>query len=252
MQNTVLITGATSGFGRACAEKFGHNEWRLVLIGRRQDRLAELERQLCKKTHVHTIALDIRDRNVVLKELHNLPEPFCEIDVLINNAGLALGVTPAHKSNLDDWETMIDTNIKGLVYCTHCILPQMVKRNHGHVVNIGSIAGQWPYPNINAYGASKSFVRQFSFNLRADLFGTKVRVSLIEPGMGDSEFALVRLKGDEKKARELLQNAEVLKPVDIAEAVFWTVNLPQHVNVNTLQIMPTSQSWGPLVIHRGS
>jgi 3-hydroxy acid dehydrogenase / malonic semialdehyde reductase len=250
LNKTVFITGATSGFGRACAEKFADSEWSLILVGRRRDRLKEIEKKLCKKTNVHTISLDIRDSNAVQQEIRNLPDPFGKVDVLLNNAGLALGMEPAYASNIEDWDTIIDTNIKGLVYCTRCLLPQMVDRNAGHIVNIGSIAGQWPYPNINTYGASKAFVRQFSFNLRADLFGTKVRVSLIEPGMADSEFALVRLKGDQQKAKQLLQNAEVLKPADIAEVVFWTVSLPDHVNINSIQVMPTSQTWGPFKIHR--
>ena len=177
-------------------------------------------------------------------------EPFAEVDVLLNNAGLALGLEPSWDVSIDDWDTMVDTNIKGLMYCTRAILPKMVRRNSGHVVNIGSTAGSWPYPGGNVYGGTKAFVQQFSRNLRADLIGTQVRVTYIAPGMAESEFSNVRFKGDEKMAAAVYKGAEPLRPKDIAEAVYWVVNRPAHVNINAVEMMPVDQTWGALAVSR--
>jgi len=250
MNNTVLITGATSGFGQSCARRFSENGWNLVLIGRRIDRLEALKSELMHKSLVHAIPLDVRDRDNVTARLQSLPELFRNVDVLINSAGLALGLGPAHRIDLDDWDTMVDTNIKGLMYCTRSLLPGMVERNRGHIINMGSVAGSNPYPGGNVYGASKAFVAQFSRNLRSDLLGTRVRVTNIEPGMAETEFSIVRFKGDVAKADGVYQNTEPLTGPDIAEIAYFVATLPEHVNINSLEVMPTSQAWGPLAVHR--
>ncbi len=250
MSSTVLITGATSGFGQSSARRFSENGWDLVLIGRRADRLESLKSELSGKSRVHTITLDVRDRQSVTSRLQNLPEAFQNVDVLINSAGLALGLLPAHQTDLDDWDTMVDTNIKGLMYCTRSLLPAMVVRNRGHIINLGSVAGSNPYPGGNVYGASKAFVAQFSRNLRADLLGTRIRVTNIEPGLAETEFSVVRFKGDASKAAGVYQNTEPLTGIDIAEIAFFVATLPAHVNINTLEVMPTCQAWGPLAVHR--
>jgi len=245
MAKTILITGATSGFGKACAEYFAGQGWKLILTGRRTDRLEALQHQLGDAVR-QTIALDVRDREQVLTLLSGLSD----VDVLLNNAGLALGLEPSWDVDLDDWETMVDTNIKGLMYCTRAILPQLVKRNGGHIVNIGSTAGAWPYPGGNVYGGTKAFVQQFSRNLRADLIGTKVRVTLVAPGMAESEFSNVRFKGNDEQAAKVYQGTESLQAEDIAETVFWIVNRPAHVNINAIELMPVDQAWGAFAVHR--
>lgn len=250
MNNTILITGATSGFGRACALRFATEGWQLVLAARRHDRLADLQQKLGNETPVYIIELDVRDQQAVVDKFENLPENFLAVDVLVNNAGLALGLEPAQQSKLSDWNVMVDTNIKGLMYCTRAILSGMVRRNRGHIVNIGSIAGDWPYPGGNVYGATKAFVKQFSRNLRADLFGTAVRVTNIEPGMAESEFSLVRFKGDREKADKVYQGTRPLTPEDIAEMVHWVVSQPPHININRLEVMPTCQTWGAFAVDR--
>ncbi|MGX9963729.1 SDR family NAD(P)-dependent oxidoreductase [Roseomonas sp. F4] len=246
-----LITGATAGFGLAIARRFAADGWRIVAAGRRQDRLeglvAELGAERC-----HAVTLDVRDRAAVEQALAVLPAGFMDIDLLVNNAGLALGLNPAQGADLDDWDAMVDTNCKGLMYVTRAILPGMVARNRGHVVNIGSTAGEWPYPGGNVYGATKAFVRHFSLNLRADLHGTAVRVTDIEPGLvGGTEFSAVRFKGDADKAAAPYAGTDPLLPEDIADAVHWVATRPARVNVNTLQVMPVSQSFGPLRVHKG-
>lgn len=247
---TIFITGASSGFGAACARIFAIKSNRLVLAARRIDQLLALQEELTGTADIHIIPLDVRDREAVQGAVELLPERFREIDVLINNAGLALGLEPAHQVNLDDWDTMVDTNIKGLMYCTRFVLPGMVARNRGHIVNISSTAGAWPYPGGNVYGGSKAFVTQFSRNLRCDLLGTKVRVSCIQPGMAETEFSQVRFKGDQEKAATVYEGAEALTAEDIAETVQWVVNRPAHVNINTLELMSIDQAWGPFAIHR--
>jgi 3-hydroxy acid dehydrogenase/malonic semialdehyde reductase len=250
MSETVFITGATSGFGESCAKLFAKKGWRLVLAARRTNRLIKLQEDLSNKTSVYIIALDVRNREAVQAELVNIPEAFQNIDVLINNAGLALGLEPAYEANLDEWETMVDTNIKGLMYCTRSLLPGMVERNRGHIINIGSVAGNWAYPGGNVYGATKAFVKVFSQNLRSDLLGAQVRVTNIEPGLAQSEFSTVRFRGDVKKAAQVYAGTEPLTPDDIANIIYWVVSLPTHVNINSIEVMPTCQTWGPFAIHR--
>lgn len=250
MAKTVLITGATSGFGLACAELFAENNWNVILTGRRKERLKSLEKDLGKFSKIYSSTLDVRDKKQVEDFINGLPDTFSKIDVLINNAGLALGLEPAQEAKLDDWEIMVDTNIKGLLYCTKAVLADMVEKNSGHIVNIGSTAGNWPYPGGNVYGATKSFVQQFSRNLRADLLGTNVKITNIEPGMAETEFSQVRFKGDKKRADKVYENADVLQPGDIAEIIHWVVNTPVRVNINTLEVMSTCQTWGPLQIYR--
>jgi len=247
---TIFITGASAGFGAACARIFAQPGNRLILTARRIDPLLALQAELAGTAEIHIIPLDVRDREAVQGAVNSLPEPFREIDVLINNAGLALGLEPAHQVNLDDWDTMVDTNIKGLMYCTRLILPGMVARNRGHVVNISSTASSWPYPGGNVYGGTKAFVTQFSRNLRCDLLGTKVRVTCIQPGMAETEFSKVRFKGDDAKAAQVYEGVEALTAADIAETVLWAVNRPAHVNINTLEVMPIDQAWAPFAIHR--
>lgn len=245
MAKTILITGATSGFGKASAEYFAAQGWQLILTGRRRERLEQLEKKLGASIR-QVITLDVRDRDQVFEQLGSL----IDVDVLLNNAGLALGLEPAWDVNIDDWEVMVDTNIKGLMYCTRAVLPQMVKRGSGHIVNIGSTAGAWPYPGGNVYGGTKAFVQQFSRNLRADLLGNNIRVTNLAPGMAESEFSEVRFKGNVEQAAKVYQGAKPLLPQDIAETVFWIVNRPAHVNINAIEMMPVDQAWGPFSIHR--
>ena len=247
---TIFITGASAGFGAACARELAKEGNRLVLTARRLEPLRQLQEELTQQCDIHVIQLDVRDRQAVQQAVASLPESFHEVDVLVNNAGLALGLEPAHQVNLDDWETMVDTNIKGLMYCTRLLLPGMVARNHGHIVNISSTAGAWPYPGGNVYGGTKAFVTQFSRNLRADLLGTRVRVTCIQPGMAETEFSQVRFKGDDGKAAQVYAGAEPLTAEDIAETVSWVISRPSHVNVNTLEVMCLDQAWGHLAVHR--
>lgn len=245
---TVLITGATAGFGSAAARRFAKDGAKLVLAGRRAERLDELKAEL--KVPVHTLVLDVRSREAVTDAINDLPKDFAAIDVLVNNAGLASGLDPAHKANLDDWEVMVDTNIKGLMYVARAVLPGMVERKRGHIINLGSVAGTYPYPAGSVYGGTKAFVEQFSLNLRNDLGGSGVRVSCIEPGMCETEFSVVRFKGDESKAAAVYQGMKPLSADDIAEQIHWIASLPAHVNINTLEIMPVAQSWAGFAVHR--
>ncbi|MDD5284871.1 MAG: SDR family oxidoreductase [Desulfuromonadaceae bacterium] len=247
---TIFITGASSGFGAASARMFAAEGCRLVLTARRIDPLLKLQDELSGTSEIHIIPLDVRDREAVHGAVESLPDRFRNIDVLLNNAGLALGLEPAHQVDLDDWDTMVDTNIKGVMYCTRFVLPGMVARNSGHIVNISSTAGAWPYPGGNVYGGTKAFVTQFSRNLRCDLLGTKVRVTCIQPGMAETEFSKVRFKGDENKASGVYQGTQPLRGEDIAETVRWVVSQPSHVNVNTLEVMSIDQTWGPFAINR--
>jgi len=249
MKKTVLITGASAGFGEACARKFAGSGNRLILAARRIEKLEALQKEL-SDTESHVIQLDVRDRKGVAETLSGLPDSFQNIDILINNAGLALGLRPAYEADLDMWETMVDTNIKGLMYCTRQILPGMVKRRQGHIVNIGSVAGSTPYPGGNVYGATKAFVKQFSNNLRSDLNGTPIRVTNIEPGLAETEFSIVRFNGDTARAAEVYKGAQPLTAEDIAEIVHWVTSLPSHININRLEVMPVCQAWGPFSIFR--
>lgn len=247
---TAFITGASAGFGVAIARRFAAHGSRVVLAGRRLDRLQALAAELGERAL--PLMLDVSDRGAVEAALAGLPAAFAEIDLVVNNAGLALGLEPAQRASLDDWQTMIDTNITGLVNVTHALLPGLVARGRGHVVNIGSTAAEWPYPGGNVYGATKAFVHQFSMNLRADLLGTPIRVSNIEPGLcGGTEFSAVRFHGDQAKADKVYENTQPLTAEDIADTVYWVATLPAHVNINNLQLMPVCQANGPLAVHRG-
>jgi 3-hydroxy acid dehydrogenase/malonic semialdehyde reductase len=247
---TVLVTGASSGFGRACALKFSTAGHRVILAARRTDRIDSLAETLRANAPCLAVTLDVRDREQVTEKLGSLPTEFAEVDILVNNAGLALGLETADKANLDHWDAMVDTNIKGLMYCTRAILSGMVARGAGHIVNIGSVAASWPYPGGNAYGASKAFVQQFSRNLRTDLIGKNIRVSLVEPGMCETEFSLVRFEGDQDKASAVYQGMTPLTGEDIAEMVYWTTQVPAHININQLEVMPVAQAWSPFAVHR--
>jgi len=244
----LFITGATAGFGAAIARRFAQDGAKIIATGRRTERLQALADEL--GPNVLPVALDVRDRAAVERAVTGLPDGFRDIDLLVNNAGLALGLDPAQKASLGDWQTMVDTNIAGLLNVTHAILPGMVARDRGHVVNLGSTAATYPYPGGNVYGATKAFVHQFSLNLRADLLGTRVRVSCIEPGLvGGTEFSAIRL-GDEAKAAAVYAGADALTPEDIADTVHWVASRPARVNVNVLELMPVCQASGPLAIKR--
>jgi 3-hydroxy acid dehydrogenase/malonic semialdehyde reductase len=247
---TIFITGASAGFGEACARAFASEGHRLILTARRIEKLEKLRDELDTAAGVHIAQLDVRDNAEVEAVVAFLPEDFREIDVLLNNAGLALGLEPAHQVNIEDWDVMVDTNIKGLMYCTRAILPGMVERQRGHIVNISSTAGSWPYPGGNVYGGTKAFVTQFSRNLRADLHGSQVRVTCIQPGMAQTEFSNVRFKGDQAKADNVYAGVHPMTAEDIAEAVLWVVNRPAHLNINSIEMMPVNQAWGPLAIYR--
>lgn len=249
MKRTVLITGATSGFGKACAELFVANGWQAVITGRRKERLDELVEQI-GGDKVHASCFDVRKWDEIDRAIDELPETFTNIDVLVNNAGLALGLEPAHEVRLEDWDTMVDTNIKGLMYMTRKLLPAMVERDCGHVINIGSLASANPYPGGNTYGGTKAFVAQFTYNLIADLHGTQVRVTNIEPGLAETEFSKVRFKWNEEKADSVYSGTKPLSAEDIAETVYWAADRPAHVNINKIEIMPVCQSFGPMVIVR--
>jgi NADP-dependent 3-hydroxy acid dehydrogenase YdfG len=245
---TVFITGASSGFGEACARRFAAAGSRLILAARRTERLEKLKAQL--SVPVHAITLDVRKRSAVEKAIAELPADFSEVDILVNNAGLALGMEPAYEADLENWEVMVDTNVKGLLYCTHALLKDMVKRDQGHVINVGSVAGTYPYPSGNVYGATKAFVRQFSLNLRADLVGTSIRVTDVEPGLAETEFSVVRFKGAADKAKEVYTGTDPITGEDIGEIIFWISTLPEHLNVNRIEIMPVCQASGPFAISR--
>ena len=246
----VFVTGATAGFGAAIARRFAAEGHRVIAAGRRADRLEALAAELGPS--VLPFVLDVTDREATETVASRLPADFARVDILVNNAGLALGLEPAHQVDLDDWETMIDTNVKGLTRMTRALLPGMVERGRGHIVNLGSVAAHFPYPGGNVYGATKAFVDQFSLNLRADLLGTPVRVTNVEPGLcGGTEFSAVRFKGDDEKAAKIYDGTQPLTADDIADTVFWVSTRPAHVNINSVQMMPVCQAFGPLAIKRG-
>ena len=248
---SVLITGATSGFGKAAAQRFAKAGWSLILTGRREERLEALEKELSRQVPVLTLALDVRDSDAVTDSISNLPEKFLPLTCLINNAGLALAPEPAQKVALQDWHTMIDTNITGLVNVTHAALPLLLKNSEGaSILNLGSVAGQWPYPGGHVYGASKAFVQQFSYNLRCDLLGTGVRVTDLAPGMAETEFTLVRTKGNQAASDALYRGTTPLQAEDIAEQLYYLATLPPHININRLEIMSVRQAWSAFAIDR--
>jgi 3-hydroxy acid dehydrogenase/malonic semialdehyde reductase len=248
---TILITGASSGFGRATAKLLsdqGNNK--LILVARRKEMLEELKAEL--KTDVHVAAVDVRDRRQVEKLFTTLPDSFKEVDVLVNNAGLARGMEPAYENDLDDWDEMVDTNIKGLMYCTRYALDIMKPRNSGQIINIGSVAAIAPYRGGNVYGATKAFVLQFSRNLRTDLFGTDIRVTNIEPGMAETEFSDVRFHGDKEKAKQVYANTRALTAMDIAGTIAWVINQPLRVNIDNIEVMTIDQTYAGMQINRQS
>jgi 3-hydroxy acid dehydrogenase / malonic semialdehyde reductase len=244
----VLVTGATGGIGEACARRFARNGHPLVLLGRREERLARLAADL--PVPVHTIAADLRNITAAETTVADLPAPFADIGVLVNNAGVSLGFELSQEADLGAWEEMIDTNVRALVRLTHLVLPGMVRRDRGHIVNIGSPAATHPFPRNNVYGATKAFVRQFSLNLRADLLGTRIRVTLLEPGLCRTELFARRFAADPAKADAVFAGVEPLEPEDVAEAVFWCTSLKPRANVDVIEMMPVAQACGPLILHR--
>ncbi len=249
--NYKVVTGASSGIGKAIAESLAKQGVRLILIARRNDKLEIVKRELQSNAKCHVIACDITDKEKISNELKNLPAEFEKVDVLINCAGLALGLETAQETEWQDWETMLNVNCMALAYITHLFLPDMVKRNFGHIINIGSTAGTYPYKGANVYGATKAFVEQFTLNLKADLLGTAVRVTNIEPAMvGDSEFSLVRFKGNKDKADEVYEGLKPLSPEDVSECAIWVLSQPAHVNINRIEMMPTSQAPSGLAVHK--
>jgi 3-hydroxy acid dehydrogenase/malonic semialdehyde reductase len=245
----VLITGASAGFGAEMARTFVSNGHRVILAARRTDRIADLATELGDAAL--PVTLDVTSRASIETALAGLPADWKQVDVLINNAGLALNTVPAHEVPLEDWETMIATNCKGLVTMTRLVLPDMVARGSGLVINIGSTAGHYPYPGGNVYGATKAFVEQFTLNLRADLVGTGVRATNLAPGLsGGTEFSNVRFKGDDSAAAKVYEGTTPLSAKDIADTAYWIATLPPHVNVNSIELMPTCQGFSPFTIKR--
>src|SRR3954462_1107671 len=250
-QQTVFVTGASAGFGDAIARRFVAEGARVIAVARSEDKLEKLAGEL--REAVLPVKLDVSDPEAVKAAIDDLAENWREVDVLVNNAGLAKGLQPAHQADLADWDAMIATNVRGLVHVTRALLPGMVERGRGHVLNIGSIAGTYPYPGGNVYGATKAFVHQFSLNLRSDLHGTGVRVTNIEPGMvGGTDFSKVRFDGDQEKADKVYQGTTPLTADDVAESVYWAASQPAHVNINVIELMPVLQSFSPLQIYRES
>lgn len=246
---TIFITGATAGIGKALAKQCAAQGAKLILNGRREAILNELAAALDAPTHL--AAFDVRDREAVEAAITALPDTFKPVDVLVNNAGLALGLEHVPETTIENWEQMIDTNIKGLLYCTQAIIPMMQQADDGHIINIGSIAGNYPYPGGNVYCGTKSFVKQFSLCLRADLLGQNIRVTNLEPSMvDDTEFADVRFKGDHNKAKAVYEGLTPLYADDVAEAIIWSMTRPKHVNINRMEMMPTMQAPAALAVSR--
>jgi NADP-dependent 3-hydroxy acid dehydrogenase YdfG len=247
MSKIALITGATSGIGKATAEILAKNNYKLVLCGRRQDRLDELQSALSEMTLVHTLQFDVRDKKAVFEQISSLPEAFSAIDILINNAGNAHGLDPIQNGNLDDWDAMIDGNIKGLLYVSKAIIPQMIARKSGHIINIGSTAAKEVYPNGNVYCATKHAVDALNQGMRMDLNPFGIRVGAIHPGMVSTEFSNVRFKGDGEKAQNVYKGFSPLQAEDIADIIHFVVSRPYHVNIADLIVMPTAQASSGIV-----
>jgi 3-hydroxy acid dehydrogenase/malonic semialdehyde reductase len=249
VSRTALVTGATAGFGLAVTHRLVRDGWRVIATGRRADRLDALAHELGGKVLAHV--LDVTDAAAVAALPGSLPADWQEIDALINNAGLALGLAPAHTAKIEDWDRMVATNVTGLIHVTRALLPGMVARDRGHIVNLSSVAATYPYPGGHIYGASKAFVEQFSLNLRADLIGTNVRVTSIEPGLcGGTEFSAIRFGGDQDRAARVYEGTEPLTANDIAESISWVLHLPARMNINRIEMMPTCQASGPLAVKR--
>ncbi|MDO4626872.1 MAG: SDR family oxidoreductase [Pasteurellaceae bacterium] len=246
---TILVTGASAGFGKAICQTLVNAGYQVIGAARRLDKLNELKQQLGDR--FYPLQMDMQKTDDILTAVNSLPEDWRNIDLLVNNAGLALGLEPAHQADFADWLTMINTNVIGLTYLTRLVLPTMVERNQGMIINLGSIAGCYSYPGSNVYGATKAFVERFSLNLRADLAGTAIRISNIEPGLcGGTEFSNVRFKGDDVKAENLYKGTHSIQPQDIANTVLWLYQQPAHINVNRIEIMPVSQTFSPLQVTR--
>ena len=243
----ILITGASAGFGKALAERLVANGHRVIGCARRLDKLNALADTLGEA--FLPVVMDVSDTATIPQIIADLPDNFSQIDVLVNNAGLALGTEPAQNASLDDWMRMTDTNVKGLMALTHAVLPAMVARDSGYIINVGSIAGSWPYFGGNVYGATKAFVKQFSLNLRADLIGTQVRVTNLEPGnVAGTEFSNVRFYGDDDKAAKVYDGFKTMTGDDIGDILLWLIESPAHINVNRLEVMPVAQTYNGLTI----
>ena len=247
MKKTAFVTGATSGFGEAIARRLSQEGYKIVALARREDRLKKLASEL---GDTHIIVADIRDKKAVFDAVDNLPDKFKDIEVLVNNAGLALGQEKTIDAKVEDFETMIDTNVKGLIYSTKAVLPLLYKQEKGYIFNLGSTAGSWPYPGSNVYGATKAFVKQFSLNLRNDLVGTNIRVTNIEPGLCKTEFSEVRFKGDKAKADSIYEHTNFITAEDIATILLNCLNMPESVNINRVEVMANTQTWAGLAIEK--
>lgn len=247
MNKTALVTGATSGIGRATARILAKNNYKIILCGRREDRLTALEKELSEYTEIHTLSFDVRDKKAVFESINSLPEAFSKIDVLINNAGNAHGLDPIQTGDLDDWDAMIDINVKGLLYVSKAIIPQMMERKSGHIINIGSIAGKEVYPNGNVYCASKHAVDALNQSMRMDLNPYGIRVGAIHPGMVETEFSEVRFKGDTERASTVYKDIKALQAEDIADIIYFVVSRPSHVNIGDLVVFPTAQASATIV-----
>ncbi len=247
MQKIALITGATAGFGNSSVKEFIDNGWKVIATGRREERLLALKEQFGEA--LHTLNFDIQNSTQINEAIDSLPSNFKNIDLLINNAGLALGTAAAQECDLEQWNTMVDTNIRGLMSLTHKVLPTLIEQR-GAVINISSVAASYPYPGGNVYGGTKAFVVQFSLGLRSDLHGTGVRVTCVEPGMSETEFTLVRTKGDQSASDKLYEGANPMTGEDIAKTLYWIATLPPHMNINRVELMPVNQSFSPFQVHR--
>ena len=247
MQKIALITGATAGFGNSSVKEFIDNGWKVIATGRRKERLLALKEQFGEA--LHTLTFDIQNSTQINEAIDSLPSNFKNIDLLINNAGLALGTAAAQECDLAQWNTMVDTNIRGLMSLTHKVLPTLIEQR-GAVINISSVAASYPYPGGNVYGGTKAFVVQFSLGLRSDLHGTGVRVTCVEPGMSETEFTLVRTKGDQSASDKLYEGANPMTGEDIAKTLYWIATLPPHMNINRVELMPVNQSFSPFQVHR--
>ena len=247
MKKTAFVTGATSGFGKAIARRLSKEGYKIVALARREDRLKKLASEL---GDTHIIVADIRDKEAVFDAVDSLPDKFKDIEVLVNNAGMALGQEKTIDAKVEDFEAMIDTNVKGLIYSTKAVLPLLYKQEKGYIFNLGSTAGSWPYPGSNVYGATKAFVKQFSLNLRNDLVGTNIRVTNIEPGLCKTEFSEVRFKGDKAKADSIYEHTNFITAEDIATILLNCLNMPGSVNINRVEVMANTQTWAGLAIEK--
>ena len=251
MSKTLFVTGATSGFGAATARRFAADGWSIVICGRREERLYALADKLGSMAPVHPLKLDVQDAEAVTQAIASLPSGFRQIHTLVNNAGLALAPAAMQDVQLSDLHTMINTNITGVVNVTHALLPTLIETGAGaNIINIGSTAGEWPYPGSHVYGASKAFIKQFSYNLRCDLLGTGVRVTDLAPGIAETEFSVVRNSGNKAAANSVYEGTVPLSAEDIAEQIAHIANLPDHININRMEMVPVRQAWGPYAIHR--